>query len=359
MTMPQVTVVVSTYNRAHLLPTALRALAQQVAPVPYEVVVVDNNSTDSTRQAVESCREWFDGCLRYEFEPRQGLSYARNAGIRTARSPLIAFTDDDVQVTPRWVARMHQVSCEYPDIDCFGGKVLPRWRSAPPSWLDRRHWSPLALTDHGDEPFMVSAERPQCLIGANLVIRRRAFERAGLFAPDFHRAQDHEWLLRFWRAGLRGLYEPGLVVCADIDPERMTRRYHRRWHLQHGRYSARMRLRELIDPNGALYEGSPPPYSRLFGSARFLFADLFREMHTTVRLTVTGAERSETLSHLDAVYDLLGCLREGGARWWAGRRRPVPESAVPRAAPDETNERLEPDRGASLQPAGAPARARD
>src|SRR5205814_2783131 len=93
---PQVSVIMSTYNRGELLNDAIRGvLAQRVGITPaFELIVVDNNSADSTRKIVERFVA-LDSRVRYLFEPQQGLSHARNAGIREARAPLIAFTDDD------------------------------------------------------------------------------------------------------------------------------------------------------------------------------------------------------------------------------------------------------------------------
>jgi len=95
---PDVSVVLSTYNRAHVLPRALDSLLDQDHDhARYEVIAVDNNSTDGTREHIESFSTRASN-LRYVFEAKQGLSHARNAGILAARAPLIAFTDDDVRV---------------------------------------------------------------------------------------------------------------------------------------------------------------------------------------------------------------------------------------------------------------------
>src|SRR6516162_11213107 len=92
-----VSVIICTYNRQHLLKAALKSiLSQQADGLRYEVVVVDNNSTDDTRQVIETFMGRGATNLRYLFEGRQGLSYARNAGVAVSRSPIVAFTDDDV-----------------------------------------------------------------------------------------------------------------------------------------------------------------------------------------------------------------------------------------------------------------------
>ncbi len=242
-----VSVVVSTYNRADVLPQALASLLQQEPPgLRYEIVVVDNNSTDSTRAVVESFIA--RGCpnLRYLFEPRQGVAYGRNTGILTSKTPIIAFTDDDVTVAPDWVITLKRTLDEHPEIDCVGGRVLPRWNRAMPSWLTREHWGPLALLDYGDSPFYVTASKRLCLLTANAAFRRTVFSRIGLFAPHVQAVkrevatEDHELLLRLWRSGGQGLYAPPLIVTSDIASDRFTKAYHRRWHQRHGRFTAIM-----------------------------------------------------------------------------------------------------------------------
>ena len=245
-------VIVSTYNRCGLLEGALLSLLAQNAPPDFEVLVVDNNSTDDTRAAVQSLAAQYPERLRYFFEPKQGLSYGRNTGIANATAQIIAFTDDDVRVAPDWVYRIKAAFEANPDIDFLGGKVTPRWPEAPPSWLTEAQWAPLALLDYGNEPFYVDSEKQLCLIGANLAFRRRAFDKVGLFKTDFQRVkdgigslEDHEMLLRLWSFNCRGLYLPQLVVTAEIEVERMEKHYHRRWHAGHGRFYAALRSPEI------------------------------------------------------------------------------------------------------------------
>ena len=147
-TPPAVSVVLSTYNRRRSLEHAIAALLRQAAAPPYEILVVDNRSTDGTADLVSRLvRDSAGGRLSYLYEPRQGLSHARNAGIAGARAPVIAFTDDDVVVREDWVASIARAMDAYPQAEYAGGRVLPRWTSPPPRWLTRAHWSPLALQD--------------------------------------------------------------------------------------------------------------------------------------------------------------------------------------------------------------------
>jgi glycosyltransferase involved in cell wall biosynthesis len=254
---PRVSVVLSTCNRREWLARALERLLAQAGAPPHEILVVDNRSTDGTRDLVENMiGEVSDGRLVYAYEPRQGLSHARNAGIALARAPLIAFTDDDVMADRDWIAAIEAAFARYPAALYVGGRVLPRWQ-APPGWLTPVHWSPLALQDHGPDPFEVGAARPICLVGANMAFRAEAFRAAGLFSPRVQllpgtvgSTEDHELMQRIWRLGGHGMYDPSISVRTDVQPERLARGYHRRWHYAHGRSHARMRLPEMERSRG-------------------------------------------------------------------------------------------------------------
>jgi glycosyltransferase involved in cell wall biosynthesis len=271
---PKVSVVIGTHNRCDRLPVVIQSLlAQQADDFSYEVIIVDNNSTDRTREVVESFIARGHENLRYIFEPRQGVSYARNTGIGCARASVIAFTDDDVCVTSNWIATIWRALDQHPEVDFVGGKVLPRYECAPPAWLTREHWSPLAITDFGDAPFYVDAENPRCLVAANLGVRRIAFAQVGLFAPEFPRSQDHEWELRVWNAGRRGMYVPEIIIWADVQAERLTKTYHRKWHNAHGKYCANMQLEERTDPQGHL-RIEPPDLTKLYGTPGYVYRQI-------------------------------------------------------------------------------------
>lgn len=288
-----VSVVLSTYNRAAMLPRALDALLAQRTDVRYEVILVDNNSIDSTREVGARYVVTSHNRLRYIFEPRQGLSHGRNAGIAAAHGAIIALTDDDVEVAPDWIQQLTRAFEEHPDAAYIGGRVLPRWAVPPPAWLTTAHWSPLALQDYGEETLRIGPAFPVCLVGANLAFRASVFERIGLFQPSFGRikdgigsTEDHEMQLRLWQAGLEGVYVPRVLMMADIPADRLTKAYHRRWHRGHGRHCARMRLRELI-PQEFAPMGRPPHLLTLFGVPAYVYREVpktaFRWLQAVIR----------------------------------------------------------------------------
>jgi glycosyltransferase involved in cell wall biosynthesis len=273
-----ISVILCTYNRCDLLLRALESiLAQKIDQVRYEVIVVDNNSTDNTRGVVESFIAKGHTNLRYLFEGKQGLAHARNAGIMVANAPIVALTDDDLCVASDWVAQIKYAFDKHPEVVLVGSRVLPRWNTEPPSWLTKDHWSPLALFDQQDS-FYSDAQRPHCLLGISL--RREVFEHVGFFAPELQRvkdgigsSEDHELQLRLWRGGYRSMYVPEITVIADVQLERMNKSYHRRWHSGHGKSMAIMGLHEATYEDGRIVEKISNLVT-LFGIPTSVFRDL-------------------------------------------------------------------------------------
>jgi len=247
MRQPMLSIILPTYNRLHRLRLAIDALLRQAGdPAAYEVIVVDNNCSDGTADFLAAID---DPRVHVIHEHRQGLSHARNAGLAEARAPIVAFTDDDVEVAPDWVSTVIAALRAHPEVDGVGGRVLPAWDGPRPHWLTRAHWAPLALQDHGDCRRVFDRDMPVGLIGANVAFRARVFDRVGVFNPEVQRVrdvigstEDHELLTRLYDSGGRMLYTPRMLVRAPVQPDRYERKYHRRWHEGHGRFHALMRL---------------------------------------------------------------------------------------------------------------------
>ncbi|HEY8370542.1 MAG TPA: glycosyltransferase [Thermodesulfobacteriota bacterium] len=277
MTVPRASVVVCTYNRAGRLADALASIDRLEDPgVPYEVVVVDNGSTDGTPALL---RDWVarahpGGPVRRTLhEPRPGKSFALNLAVTSTTTDWVALTDDDVLVAPDWLAVAARSLAERPDVDYLGGKVLPLWETEPPAWFsmaERDLFGTIAILDYGDEGFDFDGRVP---LGANIVYRRRAFERAGLFRTDLGR--DHstlrgqefpEHLLRLEAAGGRGRYVPDLVVHHHVPARRLTKRYYREWFYWKGISRALVTETAPIDELGVDYRAVP----RIAGVPRFM-----------------------------------------------------------------------------------------
>jgi len=242
-----ISVILCTYNRCPVLATALASVATSQMPpsVEWEVLVVDNNSRDQTPEVVEEFCSRYPGRFRYLFEPRQGLSNARNAGIRAARGEIIAFTDDDVTVEPTWLQNLTANLCNG-EWSCAGGRILPPASFSPPRWLptngrfDLR--GALVIFDPGDEP----GKLDRTPFGANMAFRKAMFEKYGFFRTDLGRCgkglignEEFEFCRRLVTGGENLRYEPSAVVYHPVPPERLTKRYFLAWHFAFGRAMVR------------------------------------------------------------------------------------------------------------------------
>jgi glycosyltransferase involved in cell wall biosynthesis len=242
-----ITVIVCTYNRCDSLADTLDSLARMDVPggVGWEAIVVDNNSSDQTRQTALSFADRLP--LRYLFEAQQGLSHARNCGVRATDSEFIAFTDDDVLVDRAWLARI-VAAFRARQADCVGGKVLPHWLGERPRWLHDDLLNVLAMLDYGNDAFEFSWPGDgKLLYGANFAFRRDLLLELGLFNVELGRkgasgaGEDKDIFEKLLASGRRAVYEPGIVVRHKVFPDRLSKQYFRRWYYSAGRDSAKLR----------------------------------------------------------------------------------------------------------------------
>jgi len=250
MTMP-ISVVIGTYNRARLLKGTLEALGSQEVPDPleWEIVVVDNNSSDTTPQVVTEFSRTTAIPVRYVFEPRQGLSHARNRGIEEARGSILAFTDDDVLPAPDWIRQLAAAIDRW-NAHGVGGRILPRWSAAPPRWLtdNRRLLNRLAIMDFEASRLLALPLEPRPQVwGANMAFRRELFEKVGGFDPrlgivgtKLFRGEETDLVSRALECGLRIAYDPVLTVFHRIGPHRMRKAYFRKLMFDHAQLEARL-----------------------------------------------------------------------------------------------------------------------
>jgi glycosyltransferase involved in cell wall biosynthesis len=265
---PDISVVLSTYNRCTILPTALDSLIAQEAPgVHFEVLVVDNNSSDDTRDVVRRYAER-DQRIRYLFEPKQGLSHGLNTGIAHAAGAIVALTDDDLVMPPDWIANLKAAFDGHPEAAFVGSRVLPQWSGSVPPWLTRELWGALALQD-ADAAFYTDEQNPVCLIGKSF--RRDALLAVGGFRPELGRIkdtlgsiEDDELQRRLWAQGFRGMHVPSVVLLSPVATERLSKRYFRRWYQGHGRYYALLRPPELERSAGRLVDVPLALYRQAF-----------------------------------------------------------------------------------------------
>jgi glucosyl-dolichyl phosphate glucuronosyltransferase len=324
-------VIIATYNRAADLRETLTSLANLSPRGSWEVIVVDNNSTDDTRQVVEACATRFPVELRYLFEPRQGRSPALNTGIRNARGSIIATTDDDVRVPSDWLDRAAE-ALERSGGDYVGGRVLPIWGGARPDWLSNgpgKQWAVIALLDYGPERLEFGTRVP---LGVNMAFTRAAFDRVGLFDPDTGRRagtllgqEVREWCIRARKANVRGFYAPEMAVRHLIPQSRLTKAYFRRWFYWRGISRAILYERAGLDmeePESTALNFSKVPH--VFGVPRYLFRSAVTSAIACIRDRFRG-RKADAFDHELSVWFFAGILRQ---RWRDSWSRPAVVSHV-------------------------------
>lgn len=236
------TVLIVTHNRADSLRATLQSLARCVTSATWEVLVVDNASTDLTRRVVEQVARTFPVPLACLHEPVLGKYGALNAGLRQATGTFIAATDDDVVLTAAWLETARAAFARS-GADFVGGPVRPIWSAPPPAWLKPQNAvfaKVIALQDHGsrEREYGCGISWP---LGVNVAYRRDVFQRVGYFDPSLGRKAgtlrnqaQREWHLRARAAGVRGVYDPDMLLYHRVSVDRLNRRYFRQWYYWHG-----------------------------------------------------------------------------------------------------------------------------
>ncbi len=311
-----VTVTVCTYNRAPSLRHTLEALAGQRSPVAvdWELVIVDNNSRDETATVVREFAARAPVPVTYLFEPRQGVSWARNAAVARAKGEVIAFTDDDVKPASDWVAMLWTLLSES-KADMIGGRILPDWSGPLPGWLKRNRWlyGNLALVDHEHREWLVEEHGTPQLWCANMAARRSLLEAIGPFdvalgrvGNQLHSGEDVDIVTRALAAGAHVLYDPRLVVWHKVPEERMRRSYFRRWHFEGAQ-------------GFALRAGRP-------AGRRVLGVSLFSYRWLIVRLAAWLSALCRRRDTFELELDFLGAAGRWWGEWQASRADRGPRS---------------------------------
>jgi|Deesub1362A_J573_1020465.scaffolds.fasta_scaffold00077_13 glycosyltransferase involved in cell wall biosynthesis len=247
----KVSAVVCTCNRgANLGDTILSLQKQDCDPRLYEVIIVDNNSTDNTKEVVEKFIKNSSVRMKYVFEENIGLSNARNAGIKNSEGEIIAFIDDDAVAREDWISGIIR-AFESADFDCIGGDIEGDWHGNKPAWLTERLEGSLGVHFYGGKKkeLKYPGEYP---CGVNMAFKRKVFDKVGLFSAEFGRKgksllsrEETELCYRVEKSGGKVGYFPGVVVKHVIVPDKLNKKWFRTRFYWEGKSQALMEFKHF------------------------------------------------------------------------------------------------------------------
>lgn len=234
-------VIIPTHNRANFLSLALISLTQQTISIDqFEIIIIDNGSTDNTTQIVEEHSSQQNN-IRYFYEPEPGLHVGRHRGMLEAKNDILVFADDDIEAFPTWLESIQSVFYDS-DVAMVGGNNIPMFLSAPPPWLLALWNKPFKRNVRAIPALSIieinESSRdydPYFVWGCNFSIRKAVLLAAGGFHPDGmprelirFRGDGETHISRFVKeSGMRCIFHPGASIHHKVTPERMTFEYFR------------------------------------------------------------------------------------------------------------------------------------
>ncbi len=233
----QISIIISTLNRAKYLEKTLKSLINQsFSSDQFEILIVDGGSTDNTKDICDRLiNKNPNYSIHYIYEPEPGSLAGRHRGALEAKSKIFTFIDDDIEAAPNWLSSINDAFRD-PNVHLVGGKSIPKFEANPPLWLKDLWWTTpyggkacgyLSLLDLGDKTLKI---HPNYVWSLNLSIRKKTFFDAGGFNPDIYpkRLQrfqgDGETGLtkKLFESGYEALYHPDVAVFHIIPADRMT-----------------------------------------------------------------------------------------------------------------------------------------
>ncbi|MDJ1483152.1 glycosyltransferase [Cytophagaceae bacterium YF14B1] len=250
---PLISVIIATHNRDKYLEKAIYSLSlQSLAYNEYEVLIIDNASTDKTKEIVEKQISKLNISLSYIYSPEPSANKARNIGWQKALGKYVVFMDDDAIAVPEWLERIvsgFQTVSPSPGI--IGGKVVPIWEKEPPDWLNPKLYGALSLIDYSPEKTFLDKKLP---FSVNMSFQKTLLAQYGGFDIALGRKGDKllsgdetAIAIRIRNAGYKVYYDPAIEVGHHIPSSRLdqswfTKRYY--W----GGYSDALMWRILEKP---------------------------------------------------------------------------------------------------------------
>jgi glucosyl-dolichyl phosphate glucuronosyltransferase len=270
-------IIICTYNRSDSLKRTLSSIASMNHPIDrsWEIIVIDNNSSDGTKSVVEEFSRSCEQDVIYLYERTQGKSFALNRGVEAARGEILAFTDDDVRVHADWLKNIFR-NFDEADASCLGGKILLEWEVSRPKWLDRFLLDQLGYLDLGEEKVRLSIPK---IYGANFAVRAGITRKhggfdtqAGPIAEKMYTGEDTFFIEKLIKAEEIVLYSPDIIVHHCIPKRHIKKSYFLKRMFDQGEYSGIQM---------GFYQ-----HRNLFGIPFYLYKDLLLKiMQSIIKLT--------------------------------------------------------------------------
>lgn len=228
-----VSIIICSYNRANYIGDALNALYQQSAPLDqFEVLVIDNNSSDGTPEVFEQWRSAHpNGHFQYTTETKQGASFARNTGAALAKSEWLCFIDDDAVANKNFLENIiHHINA-HPDRVGFGGRIIPKYIPAEPKWMSYYVSSMVGNFDYA--PTACAFENGKYPLESNMVVNKKVFDSVGGFNINLPGVigtlriggEGKELFYKIMALGHKIYYDPSIIVEHVVEVKKLTKEY--------------------------------------------------------------------------------------------------------------------------------------
>lgn len=223
--------IICTYNREKYIYECLSRLAKNTEQEGWEIILVNNNSTDNTAAECARFEKDFPKVnYHYFVETQQGLSFARNRGIAEAKGEWLIFLDDDAMMETDYIANLKQHLEQHSDAGAFGGAIEPFFEGETPAWLNPWAMGFVSAIDLGNGVKLFPNKAYP--IGANMGIRRSTIDAVGVFNTALGRSgnnlmggEEKDIFNRVRQANIPIYYFPGIKVQHCIPPKRTTKEF--------------------------------------------------------------------------------------------------------------------------------------
>jgi glycosyltransferase involved in cell wall biosynthesis len=236
-----ISIIICTYNRDKYIYNVLQSLAQnEFSTDLYEIVLINNNCTDQTEEKCNLFQQNYPHVtFRYFIETEQGLSHARNRGIKEAKGDILVYVDDDALVNKEYLSAYYELFQNEKDVFAAGGPIIPKYETEPPKWMS--FFTKELLTGYLEQGNKIGKFKRKYPGGGNAAYRKEVFEKTGLFNVELGRkggnlvgAEEKDIFDKMATKGMRILYHPKAILYHIIPERKLTNEYFKRLTLSIG-----------------------------------------------------------------------------------------------------------------------------